>query len=148
MGYLLMALSAGMAMAMQAAINSQLGKSLLNQPLNAALWSFASGTVLLLVLTLVKGNWWAAMSQIPTQPWWQLIGGLLGAGMVYSSIFLAPRLGVANMLFFIIVGQITFGLVIDQFGLFNMPVREISLTKVIGLLIMISGVFIFFSAKK
>lgn len=148
MGYLLMALCAGMAMAMQAAINSQLGKSLLNQPLNAALWSFASGTTLLLVLTLVKGNWWAAMSQIPSQPWWQLIGGILGVGMVYSSIFLAPRLGVANMLFFIIVGQIAFGLVIDQFGLFNMPVREISLTKVVGLLIMISGVFIFFSAKK
>lgn len=143
-----MAFSAGMAMAMQAAINSQLGKSLLNQPLNAALWSFASGTVLLLVLSLLKGNWWAAMSQIPAQPWWQLIGGMLGVGMVYSSIFLAPRLGVANMLFLIIAGQIIFGLVIDHFGLFNMPVREVSINKLIGLFIMISGLVMFFTAKR
>lgn len=150
MWYLVMALSAGAGMAMQAAINSQLGKALLGQPLYAALWSFASGTIILLVLSLwiAKGSWWQAMSLIPAQPWWYLVGGALGTGLVFSSIFLAPKLGVANMLFFMIIGQMVFGVVIDHLGLFNMPVREINWNKIIGLIIMLSGLSIFFLAKK
>lgn len=145
-----MAFSAGAGMAMQAAINSQLGKALYGQPIFAALWSFASGTCVLIALSIwfAKGNWLQTISAIPAQPWWLLIGGLLGSGLVFSSIFLAPKLGVANMLFFMIIGQMLFGLVIDQFGLFNMPIREITLNKVIGIVIMLTGLFVFFFAKK
>ena len=150
MWYLIMAFSAGAGMAVQAAVNSQLGKALLNQPLHAALWSFATGTVFLLLLSLwvAKSSWWQAFALIPAQPWWQLIGGVLGSALVFSSIFLAPKLGVANMLFFIILGQMTCALIIDQFGLFHMPVREITWNKVVGLVVMLSGLFIFFFTKK
>lgn len=150
MWYLIMAFSAGAGMAVQAAVNSQLGKALFNQPLHAALWSFATGTLVLLFLSLwvAKSSWWQIFTLIPAQPWWQLIGGILGSALVFSSIFLAPKLGIANMLFFMILGQLTFGLFIDQFGLFNMPMREIGWNKIIGLMIMLSGLFIFFFAKK
>lgn len=150
MWYLVMAFSAGTGMAMQAAINSQLGKALFGQPIFAALWSFTSGTCLLLALSfwLAKGNWWQTVSLIPAQPWWMLVGGALGSGLVFSSIFLAPKLGIANMLFFMILGQIIFGVIIDQFGLFHMPIREISLNKIVGLTVMLIGLFIFFFAKK
>ena len=150
MWYLIMAFSAGTGMAMQAAINSQLGKALYNQPIFAALWSFTSGTCILIALSLwfAKGNWLQTVSAIPSQPWWLLIGGLLGSGLVFSSIYLAPKMGVANMVFFMILGQLLFGLIIDQFGLFNLPVREITLNKIIGLVIMLTGLFVFFFAKK
>lgn len=148
MWYLIMAFSAGAGMAMQAAVNSQLGKALFAQPLYAAFWSFASGTVLLFFLALAKGQLFQALEQIPAQPWWQLIGGLLGAGLVFSSVFLAPKLGVANMLFFMILGQLVFGLIIDSFGLFHMPVRAINWQKIVGVGLMLSGLLIFFFAKK
>lgn len=150
MWFLVMALGAGAGMATQAAINSQLGKALLGQPLYAAFWSFASGTVVLLLLSLwiAKGSWWQVMSLIPAQPWWYLIGGALGTGLVFSSIFLAPKLGVANMLFFMIIGQMAAGLIIDQWGLFNMPVREVNWNKIVGLVVMLSGLCIFFFAKR
>lgn len=150
MWYLVMAFSAGAGMAMQAAINSQLGKSLFNQPLYAAMWSFVSGAVLLLILSiwLAKGSWWQMVSTIPSQPWWQLVGGALGTGLVFSSIFLAPKLGVANMLFVMILGQMAFGIAIDHWGLFNMPMREVNWNKIIGLGVMLLGLFIFFFSKK
>ncbi|GAA5090182.1 DMT family transporter [Paenalcaligenes hermetiae] len=148
MWYLIMAFSAGAGMAMQAAVNSQLGKALFAQPLYAAFWSFASGTVLLFFLALAKGQLFQALGQIPAQPWWQLIGGLLGAGLVFSSVFLAPKLGVANMLFFMILGQLVFGLIIDSFGLFHMPVRVINWQKIVGVGLILSGLLIFFFAKK
>lgn len=135
-------------MAMQAAINSQLGKALMGQSLYAALWSFATGTVFLLILGLSKGQLGQALAQIPHQPWWQLIGGLLGSGLVLTSIVLAPKIGVANMLFFMILGQIIFGLVIDGFGLFHMPVRPINWSKVLGVALMIVGLVIFVFSKR
>lgn len=150
MWFLVMALGAGAGMATQAAINSQLGKALLGQPLYAAFWSFASGSVILLVLSLwlAKGSWLQVMSLIPAQPWWYLIGGALGTALVFSSIYLAPKLGVANMLFFMIIGQMVAGLLIDHWGLFNMPIRPVNWHKIVGLAVMLAGLCVFFFAKK
>ncbi|WP_300646868.1 DMT family transporter, partial [Paenalcaligenes sp.] len=69
-------------------------------------------------------------------------------GLVFSSVFLAPKLGVANMLFFMILGQLVFGLIIDSFGLFHMPVRVINWQKIVGVGLILSGLLIFFFAKK
>lgn len=150
MWYLMMAFVAGTGMAIQAAINSQLGKVLFAQPIYAAFWSFMTGMILLFCMSLAlgKGQIFQALAQIPQQPWWYLIGGLIGAGLVFTSIYLAPKLGVANMLFFMVLGQIFCGLVIDHFGLFHMPVREISWVKIVGVILMVVGLTVFVFGKK
>ena len=150
MWYLVMAFVAGTGMAMQAAINSQLGKVLFAQPIYAAFWSFMTGMILLFCMSLAlgKGQFFQALAQIPQQPWWYLIGGLIGAGLVFTSIYLAPKLGVANMLFFMVLGQIFCGLVIDHFGLLHMPVREISWVKIVGVILMVAGLTVFVFGKK
>ena len=52
------------------------------------------------------------------------------------------------MLFFIIVGQLITATTIDHFGLIGMPIREVNITKFIGLIIVASGlVFYFFGDK-
>ncbi len=145
MWYLVMALAAGAGMATQAAINSQLGRVLFGQPIFAAFWSFLTGMLVLFCLSwaLGKGQFFQAMGQIPQQPWWYLIGGVIGSALVFSSVFLAPKLGVANMLFFMVLGQIVCGLAIDHFGLFHMPVRELNWSKVGGVVLMIVGLTVF-----
>ena len=52
------------------------------------------------------------------------------------------------MLFFIIVGQLITAATIDHFGFIGMPIREVNITKFIGLIIVAFGlVFYFFGDK-
>lgn len=47
------------------------------------------------------------------------------------------------MLFVIVIGQLAAAAVIDHFGLIGMAVREVSLPKLIGLLVMGVGLAVF-----
>ena len=146
--FIIIALCAGFALATQAAINSQLASAMAGQPVVAALISFATGTLALFLICIWKADLFEAWQQLPKQPWWKLIGGPLGALVVFTTIFLAPQIGITNMLFFIIVGQLIAATVIDHFGLLGMPARPMQIWQVIGFAIISLGLAIFFFGKK
>ncbi len=146
--YLIIALAAGVALATQSAINTQLAKAMSGEAVIATFISFAVGTIVLFFIAFVKTDLWGNLSAIPSQPWWKLIGGVLGAIVVFTTVLLAPKLGITAMLFFIIVGQLITAATIDHFGLIGMPIREVNITKFIGLIIVAFGlVFYFFGDK-
>jgi len=146
--YLIIALAAGVALATQSAINTQLAKAMSGEAVIATFISFAVGTIVLFFIAWVKTDLWGNLSTVPSQPWWKLIGGILGAVVVFTTVLLAPKLGITAMLFFIIVGQLITATTIDHFGLIGMPIREVNITKFIGLIIVASGlVFYFFGDK-
>ena len=146
--YLIVALAAGVALATQSAINTQLAKAMSGEAVIATFISFAVGTIVLFFIALAKTDLWGNLSAIPSQPWWKLIGGVLGAVVVFTTVLLAPKLGITAMLFFIIVGQLIMATTIDHFGLIGMPIREVNITKFIGLIIVAFGlVFYFFGDK-
>ena len=146
--YLIIALAAGVALATQSAINTQLAKAMSGEAVIATFISFAVGTIVLFFIAWVKTDLWGNLSAIPSQPWWKLIGGILGAIVVFTTVLLAPKLGITAMLFFIIVGQLITATTIDHFGLIGMPIREVNITKFIGLIIVAFGlVFYFFGDK-
>ena len=146
--YLIIALAAGVALATQSAINTQLAKAMSGEAVIATFISFAVGTIVLFFIAWVKTDLWGNLSAIPSQPWWKLIGGILGAIVVFTTVLLAPKLGITAMLFFIIVGQLITATTIDHFGLIGMPIREVNITKLIGLIIVAFGlVFYFFGDK-
>ena len=146
--YLIVALAAGVALATQSAINTQLAKAMSGEAVIATFISFAVGTIVLFFIAWVKTDLWGNLSAIPSQPWWKLIGGVLGAIVVFTTVLLAPKLGITAMLFFIIVGQLITAATIDHFGLIGMPIREVNITKFIGLIIVAFGlVFYFFGDK-
>ena len=146
--YLIIALAAGVALATQSAINTQLAKAMSGEAVIATFISFAVGTIVLFFIAWVKTDLWGNLSAIPSQPWWKLIGGVLGAIVVFTTVLLAPKLGITAMLFFIIVGQLITATTIDHFGLIGMPTREVNITKFIGLIIVAFGlVFYFFGDK-
>ena len=146
--YLIVALAAGVALATQSAINTQLAKAMSGEAVIATFISFAVGTIVLFFIAWVKTDLWGNLSAIPSQPWWKLIGGVLGAVVVFTTVLLAPKLGITAMLFFIIVGQLITAATIDHFGLIGMPIREVNITKLIGLIIVAFGlVFYFFGDK-
>jgi len=146
--YLIIALAAGIALATQSAINTQLAKAMSGEAVIATFISFAVGTIVLFFIAWVKTDLWGNLSTVPSQPWWKLIGGILGAVVVFTTVLLAPKLGITAMLFFIIVGQLITATTIDHFGLIGMPIREVNITKFIGLIIVAFGlVFYFFGDK-
>ena len=146
--YLIIALVAGVALATQSAINTQLAKAMSGEAVIATFISFAVGTIVLFFIAWVKTDLWGNLSAIPSQPWWKLIGGVLGAIVVFTTVLLAPKLGITAMLFFIIVGQLITAATIDHFGLIGMQIREVNITKFIGLIIVAFGlVFYFFGDK-
>ena len=146
--YLIVALAAGVALATQSAINTQLAKAMSGEAVIATFISFAVGTLVLFFIAWVKTDLWGNLSTVPSQPWWKLIGGILGAVVVFTTVLLAPKLGITAMLFFIIVGQLITATTIDHFGLIGMPIREVNITKFIGLIIVAFGlVFYFFGDK-
>ncbi|MBF0752592.1 MULTISPECIES: DMT family transporter [unclassified Pasteurella] len=146
--YLLIAFIAGVALASQSAINTQLAKAVGSEPIIATFISFSVGTILLFFVALFKADLWQGLTALPHQPWWKLLGGVLGALAVFTTILLAPKLGITAMLFFIIIGQLLAALTIDHFGLIGMPVREVNITKFVGLIIVGLGLAFYFFGDK
>ena len=146
--YLLIAFFAGLGLATQAAINSQLAKSMGDEAIIAALISFAVGTLFLFVIAWWKTDLWQHLSALPQQPAWKFLGGILGAFAVFTTVLLAPKLGISVMLFFIIIGQLISSTTIDYFGLIGMPTQSISPAKWIGLTIIAFGLLFYFFGEK
>ena len=139
--FLLLALVAGAMMPTQAAINNKLA-GYVASPISAAFISFLIGTVGLLVYMFATGVPISNLTNIKDAPPIAWIGGLLGAFFVASTVILAPRIGVAMTFSLIVAGQMLITLVLDHYGFLGLPVKEISLARIGGILLITAGVVI------
>jgi transporter family-2 protein len=135
---LLIGLSAGAAVAVQFAVNSQL-KIAIGNSLWASLISFLVGTTGLLVTMLLQRVPFPTTQAVANAPAWAWIGGLCGAFYVYTAILLLPRIGVAALAGLAVTGQMLAALVIDHYGLFRVSVNPFSWTRLIGATFIILG---------
>jgi transporter family-2 protein len=136
----LMAFCVGTAISLQAAVNSQLAQSIGANSLVAALISFSVGTLVLAVMVAVRGGFGQVVPVLVAQPVWKMCGGFLGAAFVFGSVFLAPRIGLLNMVVLVVAGQLLMSMAIDNFGLVQMAVRKVSMLRLLGALVMVVGV--------
>ncbi len=141
--YILIALIGGAGLSIQTAINSRLSFGVGQQPIVASLLSFSVGTLCLLVLAACLANWQQVGMHLGEQPPWRWFGGVIGAAFVFMSVFLAPKLGVGTTMFLFIIGQLSAGMLIDQFGLIQMPVRPMFWWKYAGMGLMLTGLVVF-----
>jgi transporter family-2 protein len=134
----LLGVGAGCLVGMQAPINARLGKAL--GTVQAATFSFLVGTaVLLLVATFVRGGL-GTLAQVGRVPWWALVGGLLGAVYVTVALVAVRTLGASGLTAVVITGQLVISVVIDRFGLLGVAKQHIGPSRVIGLVLLVSGV--------
>lgn len=134
-----MALAAGAMMPTQAATNNKMA-AVVESPILAALISFAVGTLALFVYALLSGETLSSLAAAKNAPPIAWIGGFLGAFFVASAVILVPRLGVAMTFSILIAGQMVVTLIIDHFGLLGVPVKEVSLPRIGGILLITAGV--------
>ncbi len=139
--FILMALALGAILPIQAAVNSRLSKTV-GSPVIAAFISFAVGTIALFLYLLLSRQLNFHEANFRQSPWWIWVGGVLGTFFVAGIVVLLPRLGVALAFSLVIAGQMAAAIIFDHFGLLGVSIREISLGKIAGAILLIAGVFL------
>lgn len=139
--YYLLSILAGVAVAFQTGVNSQL-RTDTNNPVLTALISFGVGTVALIVLYFCFFRQTPAFPSGYTFTWWKFTGGLLGVLYVTAVVIAAPRIGAANSLAFIVGGQFVTAIIIDHYGWMRLPITPISLYRLAGIACLLVGVYL------
>jgi transporter family-2 protein len=141
-------LVAGCLLGTQPSVNGQLGRHV-EHPLQASLISFASGTAILLVLTILNGSFPPTFTTPPRQlPWWIWLGGSIGVMMVTTSLILVPRVGSLPWFAAVMTGQTVAALALDHYGLLGNPKSPASPLRLLGAALLIAGVLVIVQAKR
>lgn len=138
---------AGLLVAVQTRANGELGQAL-DYGLLAALYSFASGLVVVsVVISLHKPSRtglrlvFESLRQ-RSLPWWSVLGGMMGAFGVIGQGVSAGVLGVALFSTAMVMGQNLGGLIIDSKGWWGTPKIPLTMWRLFGAAIVITGVII------
>lgn len=138
---LIFAFLAGLALPIQFSINAQL-RTVVGSPLIAATISFIVGAITLFTVSLFKAGFNFNKDSITSAPWWVWTGGVLGAFYVLATIILIPRIGAGATVALVLAGQIVAAVLIDHFGLINVPIQLLSLPRILGAILVIIGVIL------
>ncbi|MFT8320011.1 MAG: DMT family transporter [Bacillus sp. (in: firmicutes)] len=138
---LITALIAGMALPVQTAVNAELRAAVIS-PYLAAMISFLVGAAVLCGLSLAIDHTIIPNRTVFTKPWWIWIGGALGVMLVLANVILMPQIGSALTVGLTLAGQLIIAIIIDHFGWFHLPVHEINIPRIIGVLLILVGIFL------
>ena len=142
--YLLpLAMGVGIAMTIQTAINSQL-REYLYSPLQAALFSFLVGTIVLAFMVFFQSAEKPDFASFAQIPWYLWLGWFLGVYAISISIYTAPKLGFLSLSGLIIFGQILMSMVFDHFGLLGTEKTPINWQRLLGGVVIFIGVLLTF----
>lgn len=135
---------AGMLGPMQSAVNGQLGSYLGDGHL-AAVISFATGLVLMLIIVLPRKKTRDALMNLPRQlrqgvvPWPNFFAGLCGAVIVLSEGVSVGALGVATFQTSLISGMVISGIICDRLGVGVEFKQALSIPRLLGALLAIAA---------
>lgn len=131
----------GALLAVQAAINGELGTAV-NSPFTAAFISFFVGAAALVIIVIIRDKSFTAVKNpiVQKAPLWVWLGGIFGGFYILINIFLVGEIGTGPTVVLVLFGQITGSLLVQQFGLFKSPKNTIVPIQFIGLIIMLAGV--------
>ena len=138
---ILIAVVVGALMPVQAGVNAQLTRILQNPYLTATI-SFTTGSIALFLLSLAKGVNLEEVKRMSSVSPHLYVGGILGAIFVSSTIFLIPKMGATTMIAAFITGQLLMSVLIDHYGLLGLAVTPISMTRILGVILLFAGLFL------
>jgi bacterial/archaeal transporter family-2 protein len=139
---LCLALLAGSLVPFQTGSNTALTRAL-GSGFYASLVVFIVGAIGMLVVIVFQKQGIPSTAQMQSAPWYAWLGGgLLGAAYIYLLIYLAPKLGIANVTGFVVAGQLLTAMVFDHFGLMGFAVHHINWQRLLGVALLIGGLFL------
>ena len=133
--------AAGLAVPILAAMNAALGRSIAAPYVaGAALLAVGFTTALIVAIITGPGAITGAITKLSTTPKHLLLAGILVAFYVLSVTVIAPKFGVGNAIFFVLIGQLCSAAIIDHFGLFGATITPLTLKRGLGIALMACGV--------
>jgi bacterial/archaeal transporter family-2 protein len=135
--FFLVGTGAGALITVQSVLNAALGKRTGSLG-SVLLLTLVSIALLIPLVLLIPGT--ADLRQLPGPSQWYLYaGGLLGIAILATPIVLVPRIGATATLTALVAGQLTLAVVVDHFGVLGVPRTEITVTKMLGLALLVGG---------
>jgi len=132
-----LAVAAGLAGSIQVALMSRLGERI------GVLEALAFSTVLTagaaVVILVLAHQSLDGFTRAVHQPWWMLLGGLMGLLIVFTVTYAGPRIGVAATVGILIAGQLAMGAAIDRWGLFGSDRIALHWPRVLGIALLAAG---------
>lgn len=135
-----MMFAAGIGVPVFAAFNAGLGKQL-GGPLIATAAAFAVGLVIALALVV-------ALTGFPQREVWHFGTPYIWFGAVFiliygvSVTYAAPRIGLGNAIFFVLLGQIVAAAAIDHFGWLGSIPSALTAKRMVGIAVMALGIYL------
>jgi transporter family-2 protein len=133
----LLMFAAGLGIPVLAALNAALGRHV-GAPFTAGVVLFTVALLAALAVSLLTGS--GGWERLPSAPRHTFLAGLLVAFYVLSITWVAPRFGIGNAVFFVLIGQLVSAALIDRFGLFGAPIQALTPMRMAGLGLMAMGV--------
>jgi transporter family-2 protein len=132
-----LAVAAGLAGSVQVAVMSRLGERI--GVFQALGFSTLVTAVLALALLVVTRRSVAGYERALHQPWWMLLGGVMGLLIVFTVTYAGPRIGVAATVGILIAGQLVAGAAIDKWGLFGSARIALHWPRLLGIALLAAG---------
>ena len=130
---------AGALVALQAPINSMLGRTI--GTFAASTVSFAIGLLVLIAIALVAGGFGRTGAAVEL-PWYYLLGGVLGAAYVTTVLVAVRSLGAGGVTAATIAGQLTMSVLVDRAGLLGLEERALTTQRIAGIVLLAAGTFL------
>ncbi len=105
--------------------------------------SFLLITIFVLITVGIRPN----LAELRAGPWWAWLGGITGAVFVMGALVIVPHTGTFVYVMSVIAGQMIGAVTADKFGLFGLPVVELDAAKIVGIVLVLSGVLTFHLSK-
>ncbi|WP_341859500.1 DMT family transporter [Qipengyuania sp. GPGPB31] len=134
-----MMFAAGLGIPVFAALNAGLGQQL-GGPVAATAVTFAIGFVIATAMLVFTG--FPAASTFTFERPWLWIGAVMMLFYATSVAYSAPRIGLGNAIFFVLLGQIVAAAIIDHFGLLGSIQSAITPKRALGLAVMAFGLYL------
>lgn len=132
-----LALAAGLAGAVQAAVMGEVGERAGIFP--ALAFSGVVAMVLGLVLLLLAKQSLRGLGDVVRQPVWLWTGGALSVLIILAITIASPRIGLAATIGTIIALNLAMAALIDRFGWFGLDRIPITWTRLLGILLLGAG---------
>ncbi|HRQ22801.1 MAG TPA: DMT family transporter [Anaerolineales bacterium] len=134
---ILIGITGGIAISIQSPLASMISQRL--GVLESVFIVHLGGVIVALVPLLIFGS---RLSQWRSLPWYTFGAGAFGLVVIFAMSYMIPRVGVSPALILLLAGQLLMGSIVDHFGWLGAVQRPIELTRVLGLSVVLAGVWL------
>jgi len=130
----------GVVLTVHLAMNGKVGAVLGNPRVgNALFWCIGAVTAVAIGLSGWQAGALSGLRQVNPV---LLTAGAMGASLVFAIAWLIPQIGAGPMTLMLLAGQILSAMTLSHFGWLGSPVQPVTLTNIVGALVMVAGVYL------